>query len=80
MKETERKILCMLNIAATARPLLTKWTTEKDALTDEELDKIFENTTFSSNGQALDFLDNLESIFSKMVILAVQKGHEMHIG
>lgn len=80
MNETERKILCMLNVASTARPLLAKWTTEKDALTDAELDKVFEGTTFANNSQALEFLDNLESIFSKMVILAMQKGHEMHIG
>jgi hypothetical protein len=79
MKATEQKILCMLVIMSTIRDILKKWTTDPEALTDAELTEIFNNTSLTSNGDKLDFLDNLETIYAKVVVIAAQKGHEIAI-
>lgn len=79
MKETEKKILCMLVIMSTIRDVLKKWTLDPEALMNAELTEIFENTSFTNNGDELQFLENLEAIYAKVVIMAVRKGHEIYI-
>ena len=79
MKATEQKILCMLVIMSTIRDILIKWTTDPEAMTDAELTEIFNNTSFTCNADTLDFLDNLETIYSKVVVMAAQRGHEITI-